>query len=158
MVVEAESVRRVAAEFQAALGRERKGQAAFADSSKRKAQLSKQLAELNPRLKRFTEAEKALDDIQTNHSLNGAMDTALKRNRSGIEEIFGRIHSPAEFAGLGEQLTTLVRKSGGTEASLTPNQHRATCCICALNFLSSKSSVEDCTACSAHRRPNCPRR
>jgi ABC-type lipoprotein export system ATPase subunit len=47
------------------------------------------------------------------------MDTALKRNRSGIEEIFGRIHSPAEFAGLGGQLTTLVRKSGGTEATLS---------------------------------------
>jgi ABC-type lipoprotein export system ATPase subunit len=47
------------------------------------------------------------------------METALKRNRVGIEAIFGRIHAPAEFSGLGKQLTTLVRKTGGTLTTLS---------------------------------------
>jgi DNA repair protein SbcC/Rad50 len=47
------------------------------------------------------------------------MQTALRRNRSTIEAIFGRIHSPPDSSGRGEQLGTLVRKLDGTEASLS---------------------------------------
>jgi hypothetical protein len=47
------------------------------------------------------------------------MDIALKQNRTGIEEIFGRIHSPAEFSGLSEELTTFVRNAVGVEATLS---------------------------------------
>jgi ABC-type lipoprotein export system ATPase subunit len=42
------------------------------------------------------------------------MEKALQQNRTAIEGIFSRIHSPAEFSGLGDTLTTLVRKTGGT--------------------------------------------
>lgn len=42
----------------------------------------------------------------------------LDKNRKIAEQIFSRIHAPAEFSGLGSNWTTLVRKSGG-KAKLT---------------------------------------
>lgn len=59
-----------------------------------------------------------LTRIQTEHSLQSAMDDALKQNRAAIEGIFSRIHSPAEFSGLGQSLTTLVRKGDSGTATL----------------------------------------
>ncbi len=117
--VEAESVRKVAADLQAALGKEGQAQATFAESSKRKEYLDAQLAELRPRMKRLTEAQTVLEDLKNNHSLSGAMESALQQNRGSIEAIFSRIHSPAEFRGLGSKLATLVRKTNGEEASLS---------------------------------------
>ena len=52
------------------------------------------------------------------HSLNGAVESALKENRTAIETIFSRIHAPPEFSGLAKGFDTLVRKSGG-EAPLS---------------------------------------
>jgi len=119
LAVEAESVRKVAADLQVALGREGQAQAAYAESIKRKDYLEKQLAELRPRMKRLTEAHSVLEDLKDNHSLSGAMESALQQNRGSIEAIFSRIHSPAEFRGLGSRLATLVRKRNGEEATLS---------------------------------------
>ena len=82
-------------------------------------ELAEQLAVLEPRIDNFSRAQAALESILTEHSLEGAMEAALSRNRSAIEAIFGRIHAPAEFSGLGKQLTSLIRKTGGKEATLS---------------------------------------
>jgi recombinational DNA repair ATPase RecF len=119
LAVEAESVRKVAAELQVALGRERQAQATYAESMERKEHLERQLSGLRPRMKRLTEAQLTLESLQREHSLKMAMESALQRNRDSIEAIFSRIHSPAEFRGLGSQLTTLVRKANGNEAALS---------------------------------------
>jgi DNA repair exonuclease SbcCD ATPase subunit len=119
LVVESDSLRKVAAEFQSAIGQERKAKAVFAESDKRKAALKKQLNELNPRIERFARALETLDMIRREHSLTGAMESALTENRTGIEAIFCRIHAPAEFSGLGKQFTTLVRNKGGNEVTLS---------------------------------------
>ena len=119
LAVEAESVRRVAAELQAALGRERQAQATYAESIKRKEDLQGRLAELKTRMKRLTEAQSVLEGLKTEHSLKKAMESALQQNRAGIEGIFSHIHSPAEFRGLGSSWTTLVRKADGSEAKLS---------------------------------------
>ncbi len=119
LAVEAESVRKVAAELQVALGREGQAQATYAESIKRKEHLEKQLANLRPRMKRLTEAHSVLEDLKNNHSLSGAMESALQQNRGSIEAIFSHIHSPAEFRGLGSKLATLVRKVNGEEATLS---------------------------------------
>jgi recombinational DNA repair ATPase RecF len=119
LVVEADSVREVAAEFQSAIEHERQSKAVFAESDKRKAILKKQLAELNPRIERFAQALKTLEIIRTKHSLAGAMKSALTENRAGIEAIFCRIHAPVEFSGLGKKITTLVRNNGGNEVNLS---------------------------------------
>lgn len=119
LVVEAESVRKVAAELQAALGRERQTQATYAESIKRKEHLQGRLATFGTRLKRLTETQSTLESLQREQSLQKAMDSALQENRAGIEEIFSRIHSPAEFSGLGSSWTTLVRKLDGSEAKLS---------------------------------------
>ncbi len=119
LLVELETIQKVATEFQAALSRERQASAVLVRSTKRKEELEHQLAELSPRIARLISAKTALDNIRSEHSLEGAMQTALRRNRSTIEAIFGRIHSPPDFSGLGEQLGTLVRKLDGTEASLS---------------------------------------
>ncbi|MGC2519697.1 MAG: AAA family ATPase [Burkholderiales bacterium] len=118
-VVEAESVRKVAAELQVALGRERQAQATYAESIKRKEHLQGRLAEFGTRLKRLTETQSTLESLQREHSLKKAMDSALQENRAGIEGIFSRIHSPAEFRGLGSSWSTLVRKVDGSEAKLS---------------------------------------
>lgn len=112
-----ETVRRVAGDYQATLSREQSALSVLAEATKRRAQIEQQLAGLNPRIARLTEAREVLTNIQSEHSLSDAMNDALKQNRTAIEAIFSRIHSPAEFSGLGDNLTTLKRKSGG-DASL----------------------------------------
>jgi DNA repair protein SbcC/Rad50 len=113
-----ETVRRVAGDYQATLSKEESAVSVLADATKRKDQIEKQLAGLTPRIERVSEAREVLTRIQSEHSLNGAMDDALKQNRAAIEAIFARIHSPAEFSGLGDKLTTLIRKGDGGTASL----------------------------------------
>ncbi len=117
--VEAESVRNVAAELQAALGREKQAKVTLTESTNRKNHLQQELDKLRPRLKRLTDAHSALERLQQEHSLTGAMESALQQNRASIEAIFSRIHSPAEFSRLGSTLTTLVRKADGREAELS---------------------------------------
>jgi exonuclease SbcC len=119
LAIEAESVRKVAAELQAALGREGQAQTTLAESTKRKELVDKQLTDLRPQMKRLIDAQKVLEDLKNNHSLSGAMQAALQENRGSIEAIFARIHSPAEFRGMGSQLATLVRKTNGQEATLS---------------------------------------
>jgi len=119
LAIEAESVRKVAAELQAALGREGQAQTTYTESSKRKDLVEKQLADLRPQMKQLTDAQAVLEDLKNNHSLSGAMESALQQNRGSIEAIFARIHSPAEFRGLGSKLATLVRKANGQEATLS---------------------------------------
>lgn len=119
LAVEAESIRKVAAELQSALVRERQAQTSYAESIKRKERLERQKAELEPRLKRLTDTQSTLNNLQREHSLRSAMDSALRQNREGIEGIFARIHAPAEFSGLGSSWTSLVRKMDGSEAKLS---------------------------------------
>jgi len=112
------SIRKVAADFQSTIQKERSEAKRVTEATKRKEQVDKQLAALTPRIERLSEAQDVLLKIQTEHSLSGAMEEALRQNRIAIEGIFARIHSPPEFSGLGENLTTLVRKKDGTVAGL----------------------------------------
>ena len=119
LVVEANSIRKVAAELQAALGKEKQAKDSYAESVKRKEKLEKQLAKLLQRIDRFSKAQSVLKALQKDHSLNSAMEAALQENRTAIETIFSQIHSPAEFRGLGPTWSTLIRKMDGREAKLT---------------------------------------
>lgn len=118
LIVEVSAIRTVAVELQGALGREQHAKSTTAELTTRRDLLNIQLAELTARLERFVRADKTLTEIQKHHSLSGAMKAALSRNRAAIEEIFTRIHSPAEFVGLGKGVATLVRKDGVHEATL----------------------------------------
>lgn len=111
-------VRTLSGDYQATHSKEQSTMAVLAETSNRKKQLETQIAGLRPRIERFVDARKALSKIQNEHSLSGAMEEALRQNRIAIEDIFARIHSPAEFSGLGDTLTTLVRKDGGEIATL----------------------------------------
>ena len=119
LVVETESVSKVAVELQAALARERQVKDTYTESIKRKEHLEGKLTELRPRMKRLIEAHSTLESLQNEHSLKRAMETALQQNRASIETIFSVIHSPAEFRGLGSSWTALVRKVDGSEAKLS---------------------------------------
>jgi len=119
LAVEADSVRKVAVELQAALGREKQAQGSHAESTKRRESLDGELKTLRPRIKRLSEAHAALDSLRREYPLEKAMDTALQQNRVAVEAIFSHIHSPAEFRGLGSTWTTLIRKDDGREAKLT---------------------------------------
>jgi exonuclease SbcC len=119
LAVEADSVRKVAVELQAALGREKQAQASHAESIKRRESLDGELKKLRPRIKRLTQAHAALDGLKREYPLEKAMDAALQQNRAAVESIFSHIHSPAEFRGLGPTWTILVRRESGREAKLT---------------------------------------
>lgn len=119
LAVEADAVRKVAVELQAALGREKQAQAIHTESIKRREILDVELKKLRPRIERLTQAHASLDGLQREFPLEKAMDAALQQNRAAVESIFSQIHSPAEFRGLGSTWTTLVRKEGGREAKLT---------------------------------------
>ena len=119
LAVENESVRSTASDFQAALAREQSAETSRVTAVNRKAELTKQRSESAPRIERLKKAKKALDELIRDHSLNGAMEAALRTNRAGIEAIFSRIHTPCEFSSLGKQITTLVRKNHPQEASLS---------------------------------------
>jgi len=101
LALEAESVRKVAAELQSAIGREKQAQATHAESIQRKVELEQQRDSLAPRILRLTKARDTLHALRRDHSIIQAMKEALDHNRAGIEQIFSRINSPAEFSGLG---------------------------------------------------------
>jgi exonuclease SbcC len=118
LAITIETVRQVAGDFQATLSREQSTLSVLAEATKRKEQIEKQLKVFTPRIDRLTEAREVLTKIRSEHSLSGAMNDALKHNRAAIEDIFSRIHSPADFSGLGDNLITLKRKSDGGTATL----------------------------------------
>jgi len=127
LLVSVTSTRKIAADFQATLSKEKSIASEVKAASKRKVEIEKQLAGLAPRLERLREAQDVLQKILSQHSLSSAVDDSLKKNREAIEFIFGRIHAPAEFSGLGDDLKTLVRKNGDVPLLLFRYFSRKTC-------------------------------
>ena len=119
LVVEAESVRTVSVDVQATMARERLADSTFSEASQGKERIESELSELKPRLQRWEEANSTLEHVRKEYSLTGAMATALQQNRGSIEDIYSRIHAPAEFSGFGSDWSTLVRKIDGRESALT---------------------------------------
>jgi len=104
-------IRKILSEVQLSITNEEKANVIAAEASERKEEIKQQLAGLEPRIKRLREANDVFNDILEKLSLAGAMEAALEKNKAAIEEIFRRIHSPAEFSRLSD-MTTLVRKNG----------------------------------------------
>ncbi len=104
-------IRTLLTNLQTAVTNEQQAGVMAADAMKRKGEIAEQLQGLEPRIKRLREAEEVLREILEKHSLAGAMEEALQQNKEAIEEIFRRIHSPAEFSRL-HDMTTLIRKDG----------------------------------------------
>lgn len=117
-IVEAEAVRGIAAQLQAALEKERLADKTRSDSGRRRDELQQQDKTLDSRVNRLNEAQKALTEIQTKHSLKAMTKSALQANRRSIETIFAQIHSPAEFKAIGLNWT-LIRKLDDAETPLT---------------------------------------
>jgi DNA repair exonuclease SbcCD ATPase subunit len=112
------TVRQIAGDYQITRSKEQSAVKVLAEASHRRDQLATQLAGLIPRIERLNESRQILATIRNEHSLTAAMEMALQQNRTAIEAIFARIHSPAEFSGLGSSMTTLVRKNNSGTATL----------------------------------------
>jgi len=119
LAVEAESVRHIAAELHEALAQERQSLTTLSTAATRKHALEQQRDSLGVQINRFESARSTLGTLKNEHSLTDAMKTALEQNRASIELIFSRIHSPAEFRGLGSSWRALVRRADGSEAQLS---------------------------------------
>lgn len=104
-------IRKLLTDLQAATTNEQQAVLMASECANRKGEISRQLEGLEPRIKRCRDAEEVFRLILEEHSLADAMEEALQQNKAAIEEIFRRIHSPAEFAGL-QDMTTLIRKDG----------------------------------------------
>ena len=118
VAVEAEAIRQVAVELQAALQQENESNLIRTQSAAKRTQLQQEIARMAPRIKNLAAAVNTLQRLQRDHSLHAAVEQAIQQNRSAIESIFGQIHSPHEFVGLGDQITSL-RRLDGTLSSLT---------------------------------------
>jgi ABC-type uncharacterized transport system ATPase subunit len=81
-------------------------------TTERKTYLDEERSKLQGQLRPFADALAVLEDLTEKHKLGDAMEEALAQNKGGIEAIFLRIHSPDEFAGLGDSFSTLRRKNG----------------------------------------------
>jgi DNA repair protein SbcC/Rad50 len=119
LAVTAGAISTLAVSLQEALGKEKRAEAIYTESRGRIERLRKRVADLDVKVERLTSAKSTFEELQQKHSLKSAMEDALRRNRASIEEIFGRIHSPAEFSGLGQDWATLLRKPDDSEAKLT---------------------------------------
>ncbi|MBM7485178.1 exonuclease SbcC [Bradyrhizobium sp. USDA 3686] len=118
VAVEAEAVRQLASELEAAIQRERDNNIIQTQTANRKAALTEALGKLLPRIRQLSGCVNVLQRLQREHSLHAAMQEAISHNRLAIESIFGQIHAPQEFAGLGDEVTTL-RRLDGTLAKLS---------------------------------------
>jgi hypothetical protein len=117
-MVEAAAVRGIAAQLQRTLEKERIAAKTQSDASQRRGELLRQEKTLAARANRLDEAQKALTEIQTKHSLKAITESALQANRRAIETIFAQIHSPAEFKAIGPNWK-LIRKLNDEETPLT---------------------------------------
>lgn len=118
VAVEAEAIRQLSSELQAAAQHERYNNIIQTQTASKKAALVEALGKLLPRIKQLSACVNVLQRLQREHSLHAAMQDAIGQNRSAIESIFGQIHAPHEFAGLGDEVTTL-RRLDGTLAKLS---------------------------------------
>ncbi|MBC8553520.1 MAG: AAA family ATPase, partial [Candidatus Brocadiales bacterium] len=112
LLVEVEAIIRIATKLQTALQKEKQAEVALVDIEKRKVQLEHKLSILSERYNKLNDASTVLKDIIENNSLESAMKSALQKNRATVERVFSRIHSPAEFRGIGSDWTSLIRKDG----------------------------------------------
>lgn len=117
LAVDAEAVRQVAVELQTALQQEKDNNVLRTQSAARRSQLQQDLEKIAPRIKSLAAATTVLQRLQRDHSLHAAMEQAIQQNRSAIESIFGQIHAPHEFLGLGDEIT-ILRRLDGTVSSL----------------------------------------
>ena len=109
----------------------------------RKQRLQPQLDLLRSQLGAYQKAQKVLDSIIKQHSLQKAMRSALDHNRSGVETIFSQIHSPAEFRGFGSHFTTLVRKADTSVAGLNEISTGQRAAFAFSIFLAQNSQLRD---------------
>jgi exonuclease SbcC len=113
LIIEAALIRDIASSLQEAANRESLADNTRTESLQRKNELEKELANLQIRIARFNDAENALSTLRNKHSLQNAMKAVLEESRANTELIFSKIHSPAEFIGIGSDWSKLVRKSTG---------------------------------------------
>ena len=71
------------------------------------------------------------------------MNSVLQQNRSSIETIFYRIHSPADFRGIGSSWTNLVRVKDSSEASLSEISTGQRSAIALSIFLAQNSQLKN---------------
>lgn len=113
LLVSVNALRNAASELRVMLTLEKQAQDAASESSERKSRLEVEAEELRTQIDSFSRAYALLEVLTRDHPLHAAMQAALEQNRSGIEAVFLRIHSPQEFLGLGTTFSTLRRKNGG---------------------------------------------
>lgn len=117
-MVEAESVSGIANQLMTALEKERVAANTKSEVSNRRDLLGKQVDTNSARTARLTEAKEAIKEILTKHSLEKMTKSALEENRSSIEAIFSKIHSPVEFKGIAQDWT-LIREQDNVKTPLT---------------------------------------
>lgn len=84
-----------------------------------------------------------IEDILKNDSKEKSLESFIENNRSIINKVFTRIHSPNEFSGLVPGKTTLIRRSSQTETPLNQVSTGQRAALAVSLFLSLNLSLKD---------------
>jgi ATPase subunit of ABC transporter with duplicated ATPase domains len=141
LTIEAELIHKLAVDLKTAVVRENQLQSEQTEVVRRKAVIERRISELRSRSDRLSNAHLTLQYLRKEHSLRDAMKDALEQNRATIERIFARIHSPAEFAGLGANWTKVVRRRDRKEADLNEISSGQRTALAMAIFLSQNSQL-----------------
>jgi DNA repair exonuclease SbcCD ATPase subunit len=140
LLVAIDAVQVMALQYRETLAVEMQAEQEKDANSERARKLNDEKDRITPTVTRFSDALATLEALKKDYSLHGAMEKSLEQNRSSIELIFARIHSPDEFAGLGSAFSTLRRRNG-EEARLTEVSTGQRAALALSIFLSQNSQL-----------------
>ena len=118
ILVQMESIRKIASDLQSALEKEKLADTFYQESTMKENVLNEEINKLKSKIKHLEKAQSVLKNIIAQHSLEAAMESTIQKNREVIENIFMHIHSPVEFSKIGSSIRTLIRKGDGKESDL----------------------------------------
>lgn len=81
-------------------------------------QLSERISGINVSIERLSNAQRVLDDIIENQSLDAASDAVVATTHKVADSIFGRIHAPAEYLVTADAETPLRRRDNKSPVKL----------------------------------------
>jgi exonuclease SbcC len=106
-------------------------------------ELEQRLTTTKGALERLGKAQKVLDDIVENDSLDAATAAVVVATHKAADGIFSRIHSPAEYRITADANAPLMKKEGNTPVSLNEVSTGQRAAYALSMFLAMNAQVED---------------
>lgn len=126
-----------------AIGKDASAETRLKTVQEQQAQLETRLTRLSVTLERLAGAQKVLDDVIENHSLEAATTAVIAATHKVADRIFSRIHSPAEFQVTANANTPLTRKDDNVAVRLNEISTGQRAAYALSMFLAMNAQVKD---------------